>query len=178
VDNCNNIQSSSRRPACTVTLRGSAVRWGPADAAAGEAWPADFDDEHPSANVKPQFGTQLTHLKRACELTGVGLAPERRELCTRVLAVPGQLLHDLTQDIELAADYRRRGSAVCEVLRSLALGPALYERLAACGMAAGLWPPLYQWQPDLRRLQPNRFLAPGTRAPPVTGGDSGRPQVA
>jgi len=61
------------------------------DAAAGEAWPADFDDAHPTCNAKPRFGTQLTHLARACELTGVGLAPERRELCTQVLAVPGPI---------------------------------------------------------------------------------------
>jgi hypothetical protein len=148
------------------------------DAAEGEAWPADFDDEHPTSNSKPRFGTQLTHLARACELTGVGQAPGWRELCSQVLAVPGQLLHDLTQRIELSPGYRSRGGAVCEVLSSLALGPALYERLCACGTAAGLWPPLYQWQPDLRRLQPSRFERPGTRAPPVTGGGRGRPQLA
>jgi hypothetical protein len=140
------------------------------DAAAGEAWPADFDDEHPCANVKPRFGTQLTHLARACVLTGVGLPPGPREACAQVLDVPGQVLHDVTQAIELSPGYRTRGRSVCEVIRSLALGPTLYERLAACGAAAGLWRPLSQWQPDLRRLQPSRFERPGTRAPPVTGG--------
>jgi hypothetical protein len=33
----------------------------------------------------------------------------------------------------------------------------LFERLAACGAAAGLWPPLHVWRPYLRQLQPRAF---------------------
>ncbi len=147
------------------------------DAAAGTAWLADFDDEHPSC--KPRFGTQLTRLARACLLTGVAphLPAEHRQTCAQVLGVPGQLPHDAVQTIAAEGDYSSRGRAVCAVLEELTLGPTLFERLAACGTAGGLWLPLHQWQPQLRRLQSNRFQQPGTRAPPPPGARGGRPQL-
>jgi hypothetical protein len=145
-------------------------------AAAGEAWPQDFQDDHPS--TIPRFGTQLTRLARACLLTGVapGLSEEHRAACAQVLAVPGQLLQETTQRIRDNPGYPSQGRAVCEVLAHLAMAPTLFERLASCGTAAGLWPPLHQWQPAVGLLQPTAFPWPGTRAPPPAIGAKERPQ--
>jgi hypothetical protein len=136
------------------------------DAAAGEAWPQDFPEDQPS--TRPRFGTQLTRLARACVLTGVapGLTEEHRGACAQALAVPGQLLHEATQRICDDPGYPSQGRSVREVLGHLAMAPSLFERLVACGTAAGLWPLLHQWQPAVRLLQPNAFQWPGTRAPP------------
>ncbi len=148
------------------------------DAAAGEAWPRDFNENQPSG--KPRFGTQLNRLARACLLTGVAsdLPRAYRDTCVQVLAVPGQLLHDATQYIEVESGYRGRGRSVRAVLDHLAMGSSLFERLAACGAVAGLWPPLYLWQPDVGQLLPSRFQQPGTRAPPVAVGARAVPQNA
>ena len=88
-----------------------------------------------------------------------------REAFAQTLSLPGQRLHEAAQVVAWCSDLSALGRVVRDLLSeiSLVLGD-LFERLAACGAAVGLWPVLHVWRPSLRQLQLRAFSLGGTVA--------------
>ncbi|MCP5085052.1 MAG: hypothetical protein GY948_25490 [Alphaproteobacteria bacterium] len=108
---------------------------------------------------KPSFITQQCRVDRALRLLGLKGDPGWREAFAQTLSIPGQKLHEAAQAvIKWPSDPSALGRAVRDVLDDIPcfLG-GLFERLAACGAAVGLWPGLHVWRPSLRQLQPMTF---------------------
>jgi hypothetical protein len=112
----------------------------------------------------PSDLTQECHLSRAIRLLGIDREPSLREVFAQLLCLPGQTLHEAAQIMGQAPNRADLGRAVCTVLEAIpfALG-RVFEHLAICGAAVGLWPPLHVWRPALRRLLPGPF--PAARTP-------------
>jgi len=135
------------------------------DAADHQAWPQAAEDGY----LLPRFPTQMRRLVRACRLLGVEptLKAERRQCLGSILGVAGQHLHDGAVEIQQQSGYHRRGKAVVGVLDALQwAGIALFDRLAACGARAGLWPVPLRWVPESGHLQ-CAFVERIARAPPA-----------
>lgn len=142
------------------TLFGAAL-----DAAEHQAWPHSAEDGY----LIPRFPTQLRRLVRACRLLGVepALEAEARQCLGSILGVAGQHLHDGAVQIQQQLGYHNRGKAVVGVLEAVRwTGMALFDRLAACGAQAGLWPGPQRWDPVSGCLQ-CAFAERIARAPPV-----------
>ncbi len=126
-------------------------------AAEGIVWAKEKELDEDFRN--PNFITQQCHLERALRLLGLNGDCAWREAFAQTLCIPGQKLHEAAQAvIKWPSDLIALGRAVRDVLTDIpvVLG-GLFERLAACGAAVGLWPPLHVWQPYLRQLQPMTF---------------------
>jgi hypothetical protein len=137
------------------------------DAAAGVFWSrekiidADF--------ATPSDLTQECHLSRAIRLLGIDQEPSLREVFAHLLRLPGQTLHDAAQIIEQPPSLADLGRAVCTVLEAIPCRlTQVFEYLATCGAAVGLWPPLHVWHPALRWLLPRPFPAGRTPAALIT----------
>jgi hypothetical protein len=132
------------------------------DAAAGVLWPREKTID--SDFAIPSELTQRCHLSRAIRLLGIDREPSLREIFAQLYDIPGQTLHDAAQIMGQAPNRAELGRAVCTVLEAIpfALG-RVFEHLAICGAAVGLWPPLHVWRPALRRLLPGPF--PAARTP-------------
>ena len=122
-------------------------------AAEGIVWAREKEVEEDFRN--PSFVTQQCRLDRALRLLGLKEDPAWREAFAQTLSIPGQRLHEAAQALtQWPSDLSASGRAVRDVLSEIPrfLGD-LFERLAACGAAVGLWPPLHVWRPYLRQLQ-------------------------
>ena len=109
-------------------------------------------------------------LERALRLLGLKGDPGWREAFAQTLFIPGQRLHEAAQAIAWRSDLSTLGRVVRDVLSAIPrfLGD-WFERLAAGGVAVGLWPVLHVWRPSLRQLQRRVFSHGRTaadRAPP------------
>ncbi len=135
------------------------------DAANQQAWPQAAEDGY----LIPRFPTQMRRLVRVCRLLGVEptLEAESRQCLGSILCVAGQHLHDGAVRIQQQPGYHSRGKAVVDVLDALRwAGISLFDRLAACGAQAGLWPVPLRWNPDSGHLQ-CPFTGRIARAPPA-----------
>jgi hypothetical protein len=114
---------------------------------------------------KPSDLTQQCHLSRSIRLLGMDQEPTRRELFAQPLCIPGQTLHDAARILGQAPNLADLGRAVCTVLEAIpSTLTRVFESLAICGAAVGLWPPLHVWRPLLRRLVPRPFPSGRTQA--------------
>jgi len=132
------------------------------DAAEGVFWPREkaIDSDFGT----PSDLTQECHLSRSIRLLGIDQEASRRESFAQLFSLPGQLLHEaagiLGQQPHLA-DLGRVVRTLLEAIPSTLTG--VFESLAICGAAVGLWPPLHVWRPALHRLLPRAF--PSGRMP-------------
>jgi hypothetical protein len=137
------------------------------DVAAGVLWPREKAIDADFAT--PSDLTQECHLSRAIRLLGIDQEPALREVFAQLLRLPGQTLHDAAQIIGQPSNLADLGRAVCTVLEAIPLTlTGVFEHLAICGSAVGLWPPLHVWRPALRRLLPRPFPAGRTPAAVIT----------
>jgi hypothetical protein len=126
-------------------------------AAEGIVWAREKEVEEDFRN--PSFITQQCRLDRALRLLGLKGDRAWREAFAQTLSIPGQRLHEAAQTLtKWPSNLSALGRAVRDVLSEIPrfLGD-LFERLAACGAAVGLWPPLHVWRPYLRQLQCRAF---------------------
>ena len=108
---------------------------------------------------KPSFITQLCHLQRSVELLGLNQNPSQQEVFAETLGVPGQQLHEATLTIERQLSITSLGRSVYNVLSAISpMMKSVFERLAACGAAVGLWPPIHVWHPQLNQLRLKSFF--------------------
>jgi hypothetical protein len=138
------------------------------DAADHQAWPPAAEDGH----IIPRFPTQMRRLVWACRLLGVepALEAESRQCPGSILGVAGQHLHDGAVRIQQQPGYHSRGEAVVGVLDGLrGTCISVFDRLAACGAQAGLWPVPQRWDPVSGRLQ-CPYAERIARAPPPSWG--------
>ncbi|MCP4125180.1 MAG: hypothetical protein GY751_25895 [Bacteroidetes bacterium] len=108
------------------------------DAANGIPW----QHESNAGYLKPRFPTQIRHIQRAAILLGIAPGTEQhlREETAQILAIPGQLLNDTTNQINLpTCGYKCCGKEICSILPCIPAG-TLFERLAEAGASGGLWP--------------------------------------
>jgi hypothetical protein len=92
-----------------------------------------------------------------------------REVFAQLLRLPGQTLNDAARIIGQAPNRANLGRAVCTVLEAIPLTlTRIFEHLAICGAAVGLWPPPHVWRPALRRLLRRAFPAGRTQAAVIT----------
>jgi len=122
-------------------------------AAEGVVWAREKEFDEDFRN--PSFVTQQCRLDRALRLLGLKGDHAWREAFAQTLSVPGQRLHEAAQALtQWPHDPSVLGRAVRDVLDGIPgfLGD-LFERLAACGAAVGLWPPLHVWRSYLCQLQ-------------------------
>ena len=126
-------------------------------AAEGIVWAREKEFDEDFRN--PSFTTQRCRLDRAIRLLGLKGDGAWREAFAQTLSIPGQKLHEAAQAVfKWPSDLSALGRAVRDVLDDIPrLLGGLFERLAACGAAVGLWPPLHVWQPYLRQLQTMTF---------------------
>ncbi len=135
-------------------------------AAEGIVWAREKEFDEDFRN--PSFPTQQCHLERALRLLGLKGEPAWAEAVAQTLSIPGQRLHDAVQAIRWPSDLCTLGQAVIDVLTDIPVVLRdLFERLAACGAAVGLWPPLHVWRPCLRQLQFRTFSVGRTGAKTV-----------
>jgi hypothetical protein len=135
------------------------------DAAEGVFWPREKISDADFAT--PSDLTQECHLSRAIRLLGMNQEPSLREIFAQLLRLPAQTLHDGARIIGQAPNRADLGRAVCTVLEAIpSTLSCVFESLAICGAAVGLWPLLHVWRPALRRLLPrpfpSRFRTPGS----------------
>ncbi len=136
-------------------------------AAEGIVWAREKEFDEDFRN--PSFVTQQCHLDRALRLLGLKGDHAWREAFAQTLSIPGQKLHEAAQAVmQWPSDLSALGQAVRDVLSEIPrfLGD-LFERLAACGAAVGLWPPLHVWRSYLRQLQCRVFSHGRTAAKTV-----------
>jgi hypothetical protein len=106
----------------------------------------------------PSDLTQECHLSRAIRLLGMNQEPSQREIFAQLLRLPGQILNDAARIIGQVPSLGDLGRAVCTVLEAIpSTLSCVFESLAICGAAIGLWPPLHVWRPGLRRLLRRAF---------------------
>jgi hypothetical protein len=111
--------------------------------------------------------TQERQLGKCIELVGVAQDQDEalREEVAELLGVGRMLLVEQARRIGRTTGPGVRGEAVCAVLRAMPKGMR-YERLLACGRAAGLWGEALHWDPGLGMPRRLPFRIAGTRAPP------------
>lgn len=137
------------------------------DAANGIPWQSESNAGH----LTPRFPTQIRHIQRAAIL--LGIAPDTgqylREETAQILTVPGQLLHNTTNQINLpTCGYQCYGNEICHVLQYIP-AETLFERLAEAGASAGLWAAPYFLINNM--LQPSSFRRVRMRGSPKEKGD-------
>jgi len=128
------------------------------EAAEGVYWPREkvLDAEFGS----PSDLTQHCHLWRAIRLLGMDQEPSRREVFAQLFSLPGQILHEAAGIIGQRPPLAELGRGVRKVLEAIpSTLTGVFESLAICGAAVGLWPPLHVWRPGLHRLLPRVFPA-------------------
>ena len=126
------------------------------DAAEGVFWPREKTLD--SDFGKPSDLTRECHLSRSIRLLGINREPSLREVFAPLLRIPGQILHDAARIIGQQSSLADPGRAVCTVLEAIpSTLTGVFESLAICGAAVGLWPPLHVWRPKLHRLLPGVF---------------------
>lgn len=133
------------------------------EAAEGVFWPREkvLDAEWGT----PSDLTQRCHLCRAIRLLGMDQEPSRRELFAQLFCLPGQILHEAAAIIGQRPPLADLGRVVRTVLAAIpSTLTGVFESLAICGAAVGLWPPLQVWRPALHRLLPRPFPAERTHA--------------
>ncbi len=126
------------------------------DAVEGVFWPQEKTLD--SDFGKPSDLTQECHLSRSIRLLGINQEPSLREVFAQLLRIPGQILHDAARIIGQQPPLADLGRAACTVLEAIPSTLAgVFESLAICGAAVGLWSPLHVWRPKLHRLLPGVF---------------------
>ena len=137
------------------------------DAADGVFWPREKISD--SDFAIPSDLTQECHLSRAIRLLGIDQEPSRREIFAQLYDIPGQTLKDAARIMGQRSHLADLGRAVCTVLEAIpSTLTRVFEQLAICGAAVGLWPPLHVWHPALRRLLPRAFPSGRTQAAVIT----------
>jgi hypothetical protein len=137
------------------------------DAAQRVFWPREKTSDSDFAT--PSDLTQECHLSRSIRLLGINQEPSMREVFAQLLRLPGQTLNDAARIIGQAPNRANPGRAVCTVLEAIPLTlTRIFEHLAICGAAVGLWPPPHVWRPALRRLLRRAFPAGRTQAAVIT----------
>ena len=111
--------------------------------------------------------TQERQLARCMDLVGVSSHQDESlgEEIADLLGVNRMLLVEQELRINLGSGPAVRGEAVCAVLQAMPRGMR-YERLVACGRAAGLWGESFHWAPSMGAPRRLPFRISGTRAPP------------
>jgi hypothetical protein len=132
------------------------------DAERGCAWARDSDEEIPDA----WWSTQGRHVDRALQLLGLSwqLADRLREAIAVILSVPCMLLRD--RSCTTNGGYRRKGKAVCDVLRVLSGGRQRATRLLFCGYVADMWGRPWTWDQNRACLETLPFPETRTLVPP------------
>ena len=126
------------------------------DAAEGVFWPREKTIDSDFAT--PSDLTQECHLSRSIRLLGINREPSLREVFAQLLCIPGQILHDAARLIGQSPNPADLGRGVRTVLEAIpSTLTRVFESLAICGAAVGLWPPLHVWRPKLHRLLPRVF---------------------
>ena len=126
------------------------------DAAQRVFWPREKTLD--SDFGKPSDLTQECHLSRSIRLLGINQEPSLREVFAQLLRIPGQILHDAARIIGQQPSLADLGRAACTVLEAIpSTLTGVFESLAICGAAVGLWPPPHVWRPKLHRLLPGVF---------------------
>lgn len=123
------------------------------DAAEGVFWPHEkiIDSDFGT----PSDLTQKCHLSRSIRLLGIKQEPSLREIFAQLFYIPGQILHDAARIIGQQPNLADLGRGVRTVLEAIpSTLTSVFESLAICGAAVGLWPPLHVWRPALHRLLP------------------------
>ena len=116
------------------------------DAAEGVFWPREKTLD--SDFGMPSDLTQECHLKRAIRLLGVNQESSMRGGFAQLLRIPGQTLNDAARIIGQQPSLADLGRAVCTVLEAIPFTlTRVFEHLALCGAAVGLWPPPHVWRP-------------------------------
>lgn len=126
------------------------------EAAEGVVWPREktLDSDFST----PSDLTQECHLSRSIRLLGMNQEPSRREIFAQLFSIPGQILHEAAAIIGQRPPLADLGRAVRTVLEAIpSTLTSIFESLAICGAAVGLWPPLHVWRPALHRLLARPF---------------------
>jgi hypothetical protein len=134
------------------------------DAADNHPWPhASYD-----GNLHLRFRTQLRHLDRLSLLLAIkpDIDEYLREEASNILSIPGQVLHDSASLVEEQSGYRALGTAICNVLETIAETNTLFERIAEAGAVVTLWPTPYFWDYQHQILKAPPFRRIRTRASP------------
>ncbi len=108
-----------------------------ADAANGILWQSESND----GLLKLRLPTQIRHIQRAATLLGIDPDTEQylREETAQILTIPGQLLNDTINQINLSTcAYQSWGKEICRIVQDIPT-ETLFERLAEAGASAGLW---------------------------------------
>lgn len=138
------------------------------DAATSTPWPSESEEN----SLVPRFPTQVRHLQRAVTLLGIAPDIEQylREEIAQLLRIPGQLLNDITSQINLpTCGYQCRGMAICNVLQHIP-AETMLERLAEAGACVDFWPAPF-FLDDNNMLKPSSFYKVRTRGSPKKKGD-------
>ena len=134
------------------------------DAAAGFAWKRDS-----SGGTERWWADQRRDLSRQLRMLGIdpAMSAHQRESVTAALDIDHLFLNDCVRKIESQPGYRSRGNAITAVLKKLAGGPCILERLLVGGYLAGLWgfPLRFDGDPGVLRSLP--FPESGSRSPPT-----------
>lgn len=137
------------------------------DAADGTLWASESEEN----SLIPRFSTQIRHLQRATLLLGIVPDIEQylREETAQLLRIPGQLLSDITSQINLpTCGYQCLGREICNILQYIP-PETLFERLAEAGAGAGLWSSPFFLNNNM--LKPSSFRRVRTRGSPKKKGD-------
>ncbi len=127
------------------------------DAARGHAWPCASEE----GSLTSRLSTQNRHLSSIALMLGIqpGLHKGLREDIARVLALPGQLLHDSTANIRDFTDAQSKGRAICCILNAIEESTLIFERLAEAGAKVCLWPPPMRWDARLKIFRSSPLLS-------------------
>lgn len=138
-----------------------------ADAANGIAWQSESND----GLLKLRFPTQIRHIQRAATLLGIDPDTEQylREETAQILTIPGQLLNDTINQINLSTcAYQSWGKEICRIVQDIPT-ETLFERLAEAGASAGLWAVPFFLINNM--FQPSSFRRVRMRGSPEKKGD-------
>jgi len=108
------------------------------DAARHYFWPKESEAD----SRTPRFSTQLRHLRWAATLFGIDSPASEalRQQLVELLQIPGQLLYDCTREIAAQAGGEARGKLISTILQAIPKTTVIFQKLAATGHLAGLWP--------------------------------------
>jgi len=134
------------------------------DAANHKAWPKESQAGYQDG----RFNTQINQIGRAGLLVGIapGQEAKQREAIAEILDVPYQNVHESATLVKTEPDYKSFGQAICRILQAVPTNNTLFEQFAASGYEVGLWPPLYCWNWQEKKLYLNNFHKMTTRGPP------------